>query len=128
MSIGTGNPQEYAGHTVTNFIPVRIGDVLRIKNLQIISSSSETQVPKVVWYSSSKAVLGGMYGVNGSTNADAYAEKVTTTNSISTYTFALNNAGNQRALSTAAYVRIEGILMDSCTKNDVIITVNEPIE
>lgn len=69
-----------------------------------------------------------MYGVNGSTNADAYAEKVTTTNSISTYTFALNNAGNQRALSTAAYVRIEGILMDSCTKNDVIITVNEPIE
>lgn len=132
LSISSGNVSALTGHTTTNFIPCKAGDVLRIKGMTITGYASSNNVDganaaKIVQYNSSKTKLGGLYGLPAGTTSDGYADKVTTNGDVSTYTILLKNDGTQGAGSSDAYIRIDGFLMDGYTAEDVVITINEEI-
>jgi hypothetical protein len=62
-----------------------------------------------------------------SNSSQAYGQKVSVNGDISTYTIALANDEVQYADSNCAYIRLDGVLLDGYTSNDVIITINEEI-
>lgn len=126
LSLSSGTASACTGHTVTNYIPAKSGDVLRVKGLSIVGDKVNDQYPKICAYNSSKSNLGGLYGSSISSE-DNYGTKVSVDGDISTYTLMLNNSGTQKASTSTAYIRIDGVLMDGYTKNDVVITVNEEI-
>ena len=127
LSISSGSSVACAGRTVTNFIPAKAGDVLRVKGMSITTNYGG-QNGKVVLYSTldtDSSKLGGLYGVTGSgTN---FGDQVNTNGDVSTYTVALDNSGAQTATSACQYIRLDGVLLDGYTANDVVITVNEEI-
>lgn len=125
LSISSGDVSECEGHTVTNFIPAKMGDVLRVKGLSIVGKVN-SQDAKIVGYNSSKTKISGLYG-STATGSSNYGNKVTTNGDISTITVLMSNTDTQIATSDYAYIRIDGMLMDNYTKNDVIITINEEI-
>lgn len=109
-----------------------MGDVLWVKGMNIIgylagSASEGSNAAKIVTFDASKNKLSGLYGT-GSTGNDNYGNKVTQNGDISTYTILIANDDSQQTTSKCAFIRIDGELMDGYTKNDVIITINEPIE
>ena len=131
LSISSGSTSALDGHTTTNYIPCKNGDVLRVKGLNITSYTSTTDSAantKIVAYNSSKAKVGGLHGTTnrGIAATDRYSTKVSVNGDISTYTILLNDNGDQAATGIA-YIRIDGILLNGYTKNDVIITINEEI-
>lgn len=127
LSISSGGAVACAGRTVTNFIPAKSGDVLRVKGMSITTNYGG-QNGKIVLYSTAdteSSKLGGLYGVTGSgTN---FGDQVSTNGDISTYTVALNNSGAQTATSECQYIRLDGVLLTGYTADDVAITVNEEI-
>lgn len=129
LSISSGGTSELAGHTTTNFIPCKAGDVLRVKGMKIANgtATANSGSVKVVVYNTDKTKLGGLYGGSSGT-ADCYGNKVSTNGDISAYTIMYNNLDTQMASSGVAYIRVDGLLMEGYTANDVIITINEPIE
>ena len=132
LSLSSGGTSALAGHTTTNYIPCKRGDVLRVKGLNIVGylADGATESPnaaKIVTYDSSKTKLSGLYGITLTGNNSAYASKVTTSGDVSTYTILRDNDDVQCTTSECAYVRIDGELMDGYTAEDVIITVNEEI-
>jgi hypothetical protein len=132
LSIGSGGTLEFAGHVATNYIPCKQGDVIRVKGLAIHDSSDTgggtSSSRKIVWYNSSKTKILGLYGAMLSNSSQAYGQKVSVNGDISTYTIALANDEVQYADSNCAYIRLDGVLLDGYTSNDVIITINEEIE
>jgi hypothetical protein len=68
-----------------------------------------------------------MYGTTQAQALTNYASVVSVNGDISTYTIALDNSGTQAANASCAYIRLDGVLLDGYTKNDVIITINEEI-
>lgn len=130
LSISSGSTSALDGHTVTNYIPAKTGDVLRFKGLIIHSSSDSngaTSDPKFVLYKTDKTKLAGSYGTSGINSSQSYGTQVSVNGDISTYTVALLNDGQNLATSNCAYIRFDGFLMDGYTSEDVIITVNEEI-
>lgn len=132
LSIGSGDTSALAGHTTTNYIPAKMGDILRVKGLKIVgylagTTSDSPNAAKIVTFDASKTKLGGLYGT-GSTGKNNYGNKVTQNGDISTYTIMMANDDSQQTTSNCAFIRIDGELTDGYTKNDVIITINEPIE
>lgn len=132
LSISSGNTSTLAGHTTTNFIPCKMGDTLRVKGLimtgYLTNTSDASDTAKIISYTSAKAKIVGLYGLERSGNAEDYGLKLSTSGDIKTYTIQLNNNGEQKTTSSCAYIRIDGKLMSGYTKDDVIITINEPIE
>lgn len=126
LSLSAGTASACTGHTVTNYIPAKSGDVLRVKGLSIIGEKVNSQYPKICAYGSNKSNLSGLYGATISSE-DNYGTQVSVNGDISTYTLMLNNSGTQKANANMAYIRIDGIPMDGYTKNDVVITINEEI-
>ena len=126
LSLSAGTASACTGHTVTNYIPAKLGDVLRVKGLSIVGDKVNSQYPKICAYNSSKSNLSGMYGAAVAAE-DNYGAKVSVDGDISTYTLMMNNSGTQKASASMAYIRIDGLPMSGYTKNDVIITVNEEI-
>lgn len=130
LSISSGSTSALDGHTVTNYIPAKTGDVLRVKGLIIHNSSDSNGVssdPKFVLYKTDKTKLGGSYGTSGINSSQSYGTQVSVNGDISTYTVAFLNDGQNLATSNCAYIRFDGFLMDGYTSEDVIITVNEEI-
>ena len=126
MSLSAGTTSACEGHIVTNFIPATLDDVLRVKGLTIAGTQVNSQWPKICTYTSTKANLGGKYGATA-TGADNYGNKVSIDGDVSTCTLLIGNDGSQLNKTGVAYIRIDGILMDGYTSNDVIITINEEI-
>ena len=126
LSLSAGTASACTGHTVTNYIPAKLGDVLRVKGLSIIGEKVNSQYPKICAYGSNKSNLSGLYGSSISSE-DNYGTQVSVNGDISTYTLMMNNSGTQKANANMAYIRIDGIPMDGYTKNDVVITINEEI-
>ena len=131
LSISSGSTSALAGHTVTNFIPCKAGDVLRVKGLKMVGSiggdTDLSDYAKIVMYNSSKTKLGGLYGSTDMGDNSNYGLNVTTDGDVSTLTVLFNNEGTQVAPSTCASICIDGGLLSGYTKNDVIITINEEI-
>lgn len=128
LSIGSGSTVAFEGRTATNFIPARMGDTLRVKGMSL-TQSLNGQDGKIVLYSSAdeSSHLGGMYGRAGSGDRTNFGSKVSVSGDVSTYTVALDNDNNQVATSALRYIRLDGVLLDGYTADDVIITVNEEI-
>ncbi len=130
LSLSSGGTSVLAGHIVTNFIPCKMGDTLRVKGLWIVdlsdNSTGGADNCKVVTYNSDKGQIVGMYGSMGVSD-QTYGAKVTVDGDIQTYTILLDSTNVQRTNSTCAYLRIDGKLMNGYTKDDVIITINEEI-
>lgn len=130
LSISSGSTSALAGHTTTNYIKCKAGDVLRVKGLTINTSATDTgssASPKIVWFNGSKGKLLGLYGTAASGSAQCYGAKVAVAGDVSTYTIAFANDDSQKASADTEYIRIDGFLMDGYTKNDVVITVNQEI-
>lgn len=130
LSISSGTTSKLDGHTTTNFIPCKAGDVLRVKGLTIIEPATDggdSESPKIVRYNANKSKLGGAYGTQMTNSNQAYGKQVVVDGDISTYTIAIFNDGTQSAETSCAFIRIDGFLIDGYTKNDVIITINEDI-
>lgn len=128
ISIGSGSTVAFAGRTATNFIPARMGDTLRVKGMSL-TQSLNGQDGKIVFYSSAdeSSHLGGMYGRAGSGDRTNFGSKVSVSGDVSTYTVALDNDNYQVATSALRYIRLDGVLLEGYTADDVIITVNEEI-
>jgi hypothetical protein len=130
LSISAGTTSALAGHTTTNYIPAKVGDVLRVKGLKITgydsNSTDAKYAAKIAAFNVNKTKLGGAYGLDNSGSKDAYGLQVTVEGDVSEYTLMLKNDGSQTSASIA-YIRIDGFLMDGYTKEDVVITINEEI-
>lgn len=131
LSVSSGSTSPLAGHTVTNYIRCTNGDILRVKGMMLTgatATSDSSNSAKIVAYNSSKTKLDGLYGdgLGGVSSANRYDGNVSVNGEISTYTVLLNNDGTQKTTGIE-YIRIDGMLMDGYTKNDVIITINEEI-
>ena len=131
LSISGGNTSALAGHTTTNYIPAKAGDVLRVKGLNIVgdvtsNGSGSQNAAKIVTFNGSKTKINGLYGYTQD-SADQYGLIVSVSGNVSTLTILYSNKNTQIATSDCAYIRIDGALMNGYTKNDVIITINEEI-
>ena len=128
ISLSSGGTSECEGHISTNFIPAKAGDILRVKGIDILKNIN-SQDSKIAMYKTKddeSSTLGGAYG-SIADNDDCYGDTVTTVDDISTITLLYTNLGTQVAKSSMNYIRIDGVLMDGYTSEDVIITINEEI-
>jgi hypothetical protein len=130
LSVSSGSTSALVGHTTTNYIPCKGGDILRVKGLNItgyIGGSGDSKYSaKILSYTSDKTKILGLYAV-GSGLTQMYGTKVTTDGDVSTYTLMYSDDGAQNARNETAYIRIDGGLMNGYTANDVVITINEEI-
>lgn len=129
LSTSSGGASSCAGHTLTNFIPAKMGDVVRVKGLNM--KAYVTDKPCAVGiYNASKAYQSNfvLTGVNGTSSSDAAGNCVTVNGDIYTYTILMDDTGKQRATADTAYIRIDGVLLNGYTKEDVVITINQEIE
>ncbi len=131
LSISSGGTSALAGHHTTNFIPVKIDDVLRVKGMKLTSDGGGVSTDcKIVTYAKKDDIsskINGMYGANSMGAREAYAHKVTVNGDVSEYKLFYDNNGTQAGTEEMNYIRIDGTLLGGYTKNDVVITVNEPI-
>lgn len=131
LSLSSGTTSELAGHTVTNYIPCKKGDVVRVKGFAISNSDTgggTSDSPKFIHYDSNKNKLIGAYGTSATNSAQCYGSKVTVNGDISEYTIAIKNNGEECATDATAYIRFDGWLLNGYTKNDVVITINQEIK
>ena len=128
LSTSSGNGSALEGHILTNYIPAKMGDVVRVKGLDMTIFVNNKH-GAVGAYKSDKTyqALFAYTGAGGSSSADGAKEKVTVNGDIQTYTVMLLSDGTQKATVETAYIRIDGALMSGYTANDVIITINQEI-
>ena len=128
LSIGSGSTVAFEGRTATNFIPARMGDTLRVKGMSI-TQTLNSQYGKVVYYSSAdeSSHIGGLFGVTGAGSRQNFGGKVVTNGDIQSYVLAYDNDDNQCTTSAMRFVRLDGVLLEGYTADDVVITVNEEI-
>jgi hypothetical protein len=109
--------------TTTQYIPCKIGDILRVKGIDLRKDGQ-----RLALYNSSKACKYVFYCTNayssGSSNS-AIKEKITYANGISTYTLGMQGNGALTTVDTA-YFRL-AYKTAACDKNDLVITLNEEI-
>ena len=131
LSISGGGTSALNGHTTTNFIPAKADDVLRVKGMKLTSSGGGVSNDcKIVTYTTKdleSSKINGLYGTATGNNT-GYANNLTVTGDVTAYKLFYNNEGEQVATSNMNYIRIDGTLLDGYTKNDVIITINQPLD
>lgn len=125
-SISSAAPVAADGVTLTNYIPAKMGDILRVKGMSFTGTANGTNVT-FANFDSGKNQIVGLYGAKSSTSSDGIGDNVVVDGDVSTYTIMLGNDGNQRATSETAFVRFCGALLDGYTAEDVVITINEEI-
>lgn len=132
LSISSGGTSVLAGHTTTNFIPAKPGDVLRVKGMKLTSAESSTGSNcKIVVYTAKddeSSHVDGLYGTTSTQKRHAYGSRVTVSGDVSAYTLLYDNNGTQTSATAMQYFRIDGILLSGYTADDVVITVNEEID
>lgn len=128
MSMSTGELKDCDQHVVTNFIPAKMGDILRVKGMTInaIVNSKECCV---IAFKADKTKQAGVYtGQTSSTDPTGYGKKkVSVSGNVSTYTILMSEADTNKATAETAFIRIDGSLMSGFTSNDVVITINKEI-
>lgn len=132
-----GYAKDSTGFIFTNYIPVKAGDVLRVKGLNLygIIDSTHSSVGIYTSKDTSADSTGRLNAyqryrctsVAASSSNEGAKEKVAKNGDIFTYTILLHGDGTQTATSETAYARISAPLMDGYTAEDVIITINEEI-
>lgn len=127
LSTSSGGGSSCTGHILTNYIPAKMGDVLRVKGLDI-TVYVNGKYGQVACYKSDKTYQQyATTGIAGTASGDAAKNSVTVNGDVLIYTIAELDSGAQRATAETAFIRLDGALMDGYTKNDVIITINEEI-
>ena len=123
----SGGTSEQSGFTTTNFIPVKQGDVIRVKGLKILPDQNNLNC--MIWaYNSAKSgVARTVTGVSQTASASEGAKNAVKADSdgVQTYTVLVLDDGTQKAPATCAYIRISA-LTDG-PSGAVVITVNQPI-
>ena len=130
LSISAGGVGgEMNGHILKNYIPVTVGDVLRVKGLNIIdhSETDQSAYSKILLYASDKSYPCGLYGHIREQNADYASQVAVDSDGVYSLTIMMSNMGEQRANSDTAYILIDGTPVDGYDSGDIIITVNEEI-
>ena len=127
LSTSSGGGSSCTGHVLTNYIPAKMGDVVRVKGLDI-TVYVNGKYGQVACYKSDKTYQQyATTGIAGTASGDAAKNSVTVNGDVLIYTIAELDSGAQRATAETAFIRLDGALMDGYTKNDVIITINEEI-
>lgn len=121
----TGTAWYGAGGAVTNFIPCEMGDVIRIKGLDIshyyTDTSGTTGRTNAFFYAANKSTIIAK-NIPADGNGWVYA------GGIWTYTVGTSLTSVSGSNSDIQYARFTGIYDSGYTENDVVITVNEEIE
>lgn len=111
--------KDFAGSHVTNFIPCKVGDVIRVKGLDIRNyGSADSDLSFVRFYSTEN----GSVLLKTATYQNA---NFVNSGDVWTYTVAEGVSGS---VDSIAFVRFNGMLYSGYTKEDVIITVNQEID
>ena len=126
-SSGSVATQEHhgTGGAVTNFIPCKAGDVIRVKNFDprlyySNATTGDTGRSLAYFYASNKSTIIGK-------NIPADGNGWVNTNGIWTYTVGTSLTAVSGSNSDIRYARLTGIYNSGLTAQDVIITVNEEI-
>jgi len=133
-SKGCGTPA--TGSILTNYIPAKAGDIIRVKGLNLYSNNGGNHSAIAIYSSTATttdangkldAYQNFVYtDMSKSTSGDGAREDVSVNGDIYTYTIAMRD-GIQRANASTAYCRVSAPLASGYTANDVIITINEEI-
>lgn len=111
------------GGAVTNFIPCKVGDVIRVKGLKIshywADQTTEGRSTAFFYAENKSTIIAKNIPADG--NGWAYA------NGIWTYTVGNSLTAVSGNNADIRWARLTGKYYDGCTANDVIITVNEEI-
>lgn len=128
LSLSGGGTSALSGHTTTNFIPAKAGDVLRVKGMEITSTGTGTGSScKIVGYSTKDVESSIVNGAYGTSDSRGYGGQVDKTGDVSQVTLLILGDSSQNAPSTMQYIRIDGMLISGYTSADVVITINEEI-
>ena len=117
-----GVPAAASGYLTTGFIPFTVGDTIRCN--KFIASSGYQSNAKVIFYNSSKHVIGGQSGARIIADGNyTLATPLTFTPPSTIYD---SGAGANKDISAAAYIRLTiGGYNDVAA--DIICTINEEI-
>lgn len=137
LSGSSGAQRSGSGSTVTGFIPVKQGDVIRIKGCGWYSTAKANYI---VAYTSNFAHWGttatdGVHYYNTTNNADkmyiehsSFEGSMNLSSGVSTIVIAQNDVGKTRGFEKIAYIRLsvrgDGSAVDG---KNLIVTVNEEI-
>ena len=116
------------GNLVTNYIPAKAGDVIRVKGLKL-NKTTNGEYTKVITFNANKEYLKSLVTSVSvkSSAAEGALDQVSVEGDIMTYTILMRGDEVQMAPADTAYIRISSTLLTGYTANDVVITVNEPI-
>lgn len=116
MSLSSGNETAAEGYECTGFIPVKQGDVVRIKNISVTSENSTN----AIFYNSEKQTY-STASTQGATLYNIFVTNGTENNGVYTATFSSNI--HSAIDDNLAYIRIGSKEIT----NDSILTVNQEI-
>lgn len=125
----SGKLAALAGSSVSNFIPAKPGDILRVKGWDF--TLSPQYYSYIYGYpsadeNSNSGVVSVSTNATGTSNASfAYDQVQTMADGTRQYTIALNNSGTNKMSASCNYIRISGT--SPADLDDVIITINEEI-
>ena len=130
LSGSSGEPKDgetHAGYVIVNFIPAKMGDVLRVKGMNLKKKVGSDHF-YICAYNGSKTFqkLASVFTISTASN-DGALNCVSVDGDISTYTIMMQDDGEQRANESTQYVKFAGSLLAGYTAEDVIITINEEI-
>lgn len=117
LSLSSGNETAASGYECTGFIPVKYGDVIRIKNIDVTNENSTN----IVSYDSSKTAIKGATTINGTTLYNLFVEHGTEENGV--YTATLTSGVTGAFTSDLAYIRIGS----KSITDESILTINQEI-
>jgi hypothetical protein len=121
LSMSSASESAASGYEVSGFIPVKEGDVIRIKNVDIMADGSSDTKKNMVFYKSDRKTGAADSGFHGQTLQNVFITKGTE-ESDGVYKSTLDGSLFNYP-SNVAYLRIgsKSITADS------ILTINEPI-
>lgn len=125
--LSTSSTSALANTDVTNYIPCKLNDTIRIKGLNLLTTNYSTLGHRFHVVNTSKTMVRSDCGY---TSQLVTAGKMVVDGDVTTIQagYAIDsNSGNAIAYDTTAYMRFCGTLIDGYTAEDVIITVNEEI-
>ena len=135
FSSSSGSTSAMTGAIVTNAIPAKVGDIIRIKGIKGGTGSTANALFQLVAYSDAtgetKLTKGVFFEKNTSSIDTGIVDVVTVADGITEYELFMfidknDNTLKQNAfMGTAVSIRIGGVPVGSV--DDIIITINEPI-
>ena len=137
LASGYGYSKTLEGCEFIHYIPAKIGDVLRVKGLNLHGVIG-TQHSMIGLYSSTDKTAGSTGKLNAylgfvvtsasdKTSSEGVNGDVSVSGDVFTYTLVERNGEQFANYSSLAYIRISAPLMSGYTKDDVVITINEEI-